>query len=107
MLQIHFFFSILLCILYFCIFFHPGGTSHGLPVRTDPFGLHYLILSLLFFLHICNFTVTKPNKVNFKKNYLPAAILEDQGGPPTWQLHTKLNNFTQKISTNISVLRHT
>ena len=21
-------------------------------------------------------------------HYLPAAILEDQGGPPTWQLHT-------------------
>ena len=39
-LQIHFLFSILSCILYCCIFFHPGGTSHGSPVRTDPFGLH-------------------------------------------------------------------
>ena len=24
----------------------PGGTSHGSPVRTDPFGLYYLILLL-------------------------------------------------------------
>ena len=70
-LQIHFLFFILSCILYFCVFLfpHPGGTSHGSPVRTDPFGLHYLILLLFvsFSLHICNFMVTKPNKVYKKK----------------------------------------
>ena len=69
-LQIHFLFSILSCILYFCIFFfHPGSTSHGSPIHTNPFGVHYLILLLLiiivivFSLHICNLMVTKPNKV--------------------------------------------
>ena len=30
--------------------------------------------------------------------------IEDQGGPPTWRLHTKLNNFVQNISRNISTL---
>ena len=37
-------------------------------------------------------------------HFLPAAILEDQGGPPTWQLHTRLYNFMQSISTKISTL---
>ena len=37
-------------------------------------------------------------------HYLPAAILEDQGSPPTWLLHTKLYNFARYISTNISSL---
>ena len=43
-------------------------------VRTDPFGLRYLILSLFvlfcfvgFFLYICNFMVIKPNKVKQKQ----------------------------------------
>ena len=31
-------------------------------------------------------------------------ILEDQGSPPTWRLHTKLYNFVRNISTNISTL---
>ena len=35
-------------------------------------------------------------------HYLPAAMLEDQGAPPTWRLHTKLYDFAQNISTNIS-----
>ena len=30
-------------------------------------------------------------------HYLPAAILEDQGCPPTWRLHIKLYNFAHKI----------
>ena len=58
----------------FLYFFHPGGTSHGSPVRTDPLGQHYLILLLivclfvfLFFLHICKFVVTKPNKKKERK----------------------------------------
>ena len=52
-IQIHFLFSILSCILYFCIFFfHPGSTSHGSPIRINPFGLHYLILLLLFFAYL-------------------------------------------------------
>ena len=37
-------------------------------------------------------------------HYLPTTILEDQGGPPTWRLHTKLYNFVRNISTNISTL---
>ena len=32
------------------------------------------------------------------------AFLEDQGGPPTWRLNTKLYTFEQRISTNISTL---
>ena len=78
-LQIHFLFFILSCILYFCVFLfpHPGGTSHGSPVRTDPFGLHYLILLLfVFFWHICNFMVTKPNKVNKKKESKRSQVLD-------------------------------
>ena len=31
-------------------------------------------------------------------------MLEDQRGPPTWRLHTKLCNFVRNISTNISAL---
>ena len=37
-------------------------------------------------------------------HYLLTTILEDQGGPPTWRLHTKLYNFVRNISTNISTL---
>ena len=29
-------------------------------------------------------------------------MLEDQGGPPTWRLNTKLYNFARNISANIS-----
>ena len=36
---------------------------------------------------------------------LLAAMLEDQRGPLTWRLHTRLCNFVQNISTNISALR--
>ena len=35
---------------------------------------------------------------------VPATILEEQGGPPTWRLHTRLHNFARNISTNISTL---
>ena len=81
-LQIHLLFPILSCILYILTFFffpHPGGTWHGSPVRTDPFGAALpnfivicfvfvcLFVCVLFFLHICNFMVTKPNKVYSKK----------------------------------------
>jgi len=31
-------------------------------------------------------------------------ILEDQGGSPTWRLHTRLNNFARSISTDTSTL---
>ena len=37
-------------------------------------------------------------------HYLPAAILEEQGGPATWRLLTKLYNFAHSISTTISSL---
>ena len=37
----------------------------------------------------------------FILQYLSAAILEDHGGPPTWQIRTKLYNFAWDISTNI------
>ena len=48
-------------------------------------------------------------KVSFRcLHYLPAAILEDQGGPLTWRLHTKFYNFTQSTSTDILTLgQHT
>ena len=54
-LQIHFLISILSCILYSCIFFQPGGTSHGSPIRTDPLGQHYLyaIVNCLFVCFSC------------------------------------------------------
>ena len=35
-------------------------------------------------------------------HFLPAAILENPGGPPTWRLLTKLYNFARNISENIS-----
>ena len=36
--------------------------------------------------------------------YLPATVLEDQGGPPTWRLHSKIYTFAHNISTIISTL---
>ena len=41
----------------FAFSFYPGGTSHGSPVRTDSFGLHYLILSLYVLLFFCIFVI--------------------------------------------------
>ena len=48
-------------------------------------------------------------KVSFRcLHYLPAATLDDQGGPLTWRLHTKFYNFTQSTSTDILTLgQHT
>ena len=63
------------------------------PVRTDPFGLHYLILSgfffvfvflffvfvfvVFFFFYTCNFMLTTPTKV---KKKVPAICAVNNSG---------------------------
>ena len=66
--------------------------------------------TLVIFSHFRSLRIRKispldsQSKFQMFTQFLPAAILEDQGGPPTMRPHTKLYNFKRNISKNISTL---
>ena len=102
MLQINFLFSILSCILYSCIFFSPGRylawVSHSyrpfwaaLPNSILIIFIIIIIIIIIYFLDICNFMVTKPNKVK-KYIYIYLGIIYERKASEFRYLRTITNS---------------